>query len=269
LNHTTQHIARITTRHLSIGYTHKGEQLLIAKELNLHADKGNFVAIIGKNGSGKSTLLRTLAGIQSPLSGNINIRNQKITDYTANELAQQMAVVFTEPLPDSLLQVHELISLGRQVYTNWMDQLTEKDMAVMDTAIELTGIRPLLSRFYNELSDGQKQKALIARAITQDTPILLLDEPTAHLDIHHRMESFLLLKKLATTYQKTIIIATHEIGLAMQLADAIWLLDQQQIQAGTPEVFIENDTISAVFDSDLIQFNAHNGSFEYKKHLNI
>jgi len=264
LNINTQHTNLLHTENLDIGYQQKDTKLLIANNLRLGAKKGELIAILGKNGSGKSTLLRTLANIQKPLHGSIYINDKNINHYPTTNLAQNLSVVFTEKLPTGLLRVEELISMGRQVHTNWLDTITNKDRDKINFAVELTNTFELLPKLFDELSDGQKQKVLIARAIAQDTALLFLDEPTAHLDIHHRMESFLLLQKLAHTYQKTVIIATHEIGLAIKLADKIWLLNNKEIQVGKPNDLIDKAAISKVFDSDLIRFNPKKSSFEYK-----
>lgn len=245
---------------LRIGYP----KLLVAENITVEVEKGALIGILGLNGSGKSTLIRSLARIQNPINGNILLRDKDINHYKQEDLAKEMAIVLTEKLPENLLTAFDLIAMGRYVYTNWLDQLTKTDKEKIDFAIEVTHTAALLDKKFSELSDGQRQKVLIAKAIAQDTPLILLDEPTAHLDVHHRMETFLLLKDLAQNHQKTIVLATHEVGLATQLADELWLLHNKELQKGTPKILIENNSIGSIFDSDIVRFNPKTTTFEFK-----
>ncbi len=260
----TQKNSILTTQDLCIGYPNKDTNIEIATDLNLEINSGQFIAVLGKNGSGKSTLIRTLAQMQSALNGNIFLHQKNITTYRRELLSREISVVLTEKLPDNLLTAYELIVMGRQAHTNWLDTLNPIDKKKIDFAIEATNVTSLLDKKFSELSDGQQQKVLIAKALAQDTPVIFLDEPTTHLDIHHRMETFLLLKELAHKYQKSIIMATHEIGLSIKMADQLWILENKLIHTGSQQDLIKNKTISRVFDSDLIQFNAEKAIFEYK-----
>jgi len=251
----------LSSQNLSIGYGNTE----IVSSINLHVNSGKFICVLGKNGSGKSTLIKTLARILAPLKGNILFDNKEIQEFKQTTLAKLLAIILTEKLPDNLLTVIELISMGRHVHTNWLDKLVKEDKEKIDFAIELTHTQHLLHRKFSELSDGQKQIVLLAKAIAQDTPIIILDEPTTHLDVHHRMETFLLLKKLAQTYNKTIIMATHEIGLSTQLADELWLVHKKSIKIGSPEELISNKTLGNIFDSELIYFNSKTSTFEFRK----
>lgn len=206
----------LTTQDLCIGYPKKDGSLEIANNLNLEVNSGKLIAILGKNGSGKSTLIRTLAQMQEALRGKIFLHQKDITNYKRDILSREISVVLTEKLPDNLLTAYELIAMGRQAHTNWLDSLSTIDKEKIEFAIEATKTTSLLDKKFSELSDGQQQKVLIAKSLTQDTPIIFLDEPTTHLDVHHRMETFLLLKELAHKQQKSIIMATHEIGLSVQ-----------------------------------------------------
>ncbi len=250
----------LSTTDLSIGYP----KLLVASDISIEVEKGKMIGILGLNGSGKSTLIRTLATIQAALKGEIFLHDRNINNYKQHILAQEMAIVLTERLPDNLLTVYEMIAMGRHVYTNWLDQLTSHDKERIEFAIGVTNTKDILHKKFSELSDGQRQKVLLAKAIAQDTPIILLDEPTAHLDVHHCMESFLLMRELAHKYNKTIIIATHEVGLACQLTDELWLMHANKIQTGSPKILIENNLIGSIFNSDLIRFNSKTSTFEYK-----
>lgn len=250
----------LTTQNLNIGYSN----LEVVKNINVWVPSGKLIAVIGKNGSGKSTLIRTLARIQEALDGSILLQNKNITRYKQNELAREFSLVLTEKLPDNLLTAYELIAMGRQAHTNWLDRHTKTDTEKIEFAIEVTHINCLLGKKFIELSDGQRQRVLIAKAIAQDTPLIYLDEPTAHLDVHHRMETFLLLKQLTQKFHKTIIMATHEIGLSVQMVDELWLVHNKSLLSGTPEQLISDKAIAAIFNSNLIQFNPKTSTFEYR-----
>jgi len=249
----SQHI--IKTNNLSIGYTSKKNINTIMANLNIELDKGKLVCLLGKNGIGKSTLLRTLTKVQPALSGEIFINKTNLKTLNSVELAKSLSLVLTEHMPESNLSVYELVALGRQPYTNWVGNLSDTDLKFIDTAFEQTNTKHLINSKYYELSDGQLQKVLIARALAQNTDIIILDEPTAHLDIHHTIETFALLKKLAKDFQKTIIVSTHEVNLALQLADILWLMTPSNFMADSTENLIENNCLEQLFESDLIRFN--------------
>lgn len=210
---------------------------------------------MGENGIGKSTLLRTLSKVQKPLSGTIFIHQKNIEKITEKALSKQVSLVLTARLPESQLTVYELIALGRQPYTNWIDKLSPIDIEKIATAIRQTEIEHLINNRFYELSDGQLQRVLIARALAQDTEMIILDEPTAHLDMHQTLKIFSLLKKLVATTQKTIIISSHEVNLAIQLADEIILLTPNTLLTGTPEKLIKNNAFDTLFPKELVNFN--------------
>lgn len=264
LNNLKKHIV-LKADNLSIGYQNKKQQTVIADNLNFSVEKGKFVALLGKNGIGKSTLLRSLSKVQNPLSGSIEINQKNILKYSNQELAISLSLVLTERLPQSQLTVFELIALGRQPYTNWIDKLSAKDLKKILWAIEQTDIDHLKNKRFYELSDGQLQRVLIARALAQDTEIIILDEPTAHLDIHHTFKVFSLLKQLVEKTGKTIIISTHEVNLAIQLADEFILLSEQQIYNGTAKELINQNAFDQLFPKELINFNKTLEQFVIKK----
>ena len=255
----------LKTENLSIGYQTKKKQTIIASNINLSVNKGKFIALLGKNGIGKSTLLRTLSKVQKPLSGTIEINQKNIVDFSYQELATSLSLVLTERLPQSQLTVFELIALGRQPYTNWIDKLAKNDLKKILWAIEQTEINHLKDKLFHELSDGQLQRVLIARALAQDTEIIILDEPTAHLDIHHTFKVFSLLKKLVKNTEKTIVISTHEVNLAIQLANEFILLSEQQLYNGTSEELINQNAFEQLFPKELISFNKTLEQFVIKK----
>jgi len=175
----------LTTSNLCVGYSSKKEIKTIASNINLTLKKGELIALIGANGIGKSTLLRTLIGIQPPLSGAVILNGKNILDYDSISFAQNLSIVLTEKLPPSNLTVFEIIALGRQPYTNWIGTLTDFDIEKINEAMELTQITSLADKKHYEISDGQLQNVLVARALAQDTPLIILDEPTTHLDLLH------------------------------------------------------------------------------------
>ncbi|RBW61930.1 ABC transporter ATP-binding protein [Tenacibaculum sp. E3R01] len=255
----------LETENLAIGYNTKKQQNSIASNINLTIERGKFVALLGKNGIGKSTLLRTLSKVQKPLSGVIRVNNKNLEEYSHLELATSLSLVLTERLPLSQLTVFELVSLGRQPYTNWIDKLTPNHLKKILWAIDETEISHLKDKRFHELSDGQLQRVLIARALAQDTEIIILDEPTAHLDIHHTFKVFSLLKKLVKNTQKTIIISTHEVNLAIQLADEFILLSEEEIYTGTSKELISKNAFETLFPKELISFNKTLEQFVIKK----
>ena len=254
IEHLKKHIV-LKTENLSIGYQQKKTQLIIGNDINLSIEKGKFVAVLGKNGIGKSTLLRTLAKIQKPLNGAVFLNDIDLNKYNSKELAALLSLVLTERLPESQLTVFELIALGRQPYTNWIDNLSEEDINKINLAIAQTEIEHLQHKRFYELSDGQLQRVLIARALAQDTDIIILDEPTAHLDMHHTFKIFSLLKKLADTTNKTIIISTHQINLALDLVDELILISDSGFTSGETQKLIDDNVLDTLFPQETINFN--------------
>ncbi|MCL7764172.1 ABC transporter ATP-binding protein [Polaribacter sp. Z014] len=245
----------LKTENLSIGYQQKKNSKIIASNINLEIEKGKLVTVLGKNGIGKSTLLRTLSKVQKPISGAVFIHQKNLENLSEKELSTQLSLVLTERLPESQLTVYELIALGRQPYTNWIDKLSDKDKEKVDTALRQTEIEHLKNNRFYELSDGQLQRVLIARALAQDTEIIILDEPTAHLDMHHTIKIFSLLKKLVADTNKTVIISSHEINLSIQLADEVMLLTENTVHFGTPKELINNNAFDTLFPKELVNFN--------------
>ena len=264
LNCKTKHIV-LKTENLSIGYQQKKSKTIIANAINLSLEKGKFIALLGKNGIGKSTLLRTVSKVQSPLSGEIFINRKNLNSYTNKELATNLSLVLTERLPESQLTVYELIALGRQPYTNWVDRIADEDAKKINWAIEKTEIKHLQEKRFYELSDGQLQRVLIARALAQDTEIIILDEPTAHLDIHHTYKIFQLLKKLVDTTSKTIIISTHQVNLALEVVDELIIMNGKEILNGTTKELIDANKLDDLFPKEVLNFNKILRQFTIRK----
>jgi iron complex transport system ATP-binding protein len=251
----------LTTSNLSIGYKTKHSTIPIAENLNLNLQAGKLIALIGANGIGKSTLLRTITGIQKPLSGAIFLNDKNIHTLDALTVAQNLSLVLTEKLPPSNLTVFELIALGRQPYTNWIGKLTETDIAKVNEAMELTQISHLASKKHYEISDGQLQKVLVARALAQDTPLIILDEPTTHLDLLHKVALFKLLKKLTQETNKCILFSTHDIDIAIQLSDEMIIMTPETVVQDEPCNFITKGTFNTLFKDEHIVFDATKGKF--------
>lgn len=251
----------LSTSDLSIGYSHKKKQTGIADHLNLNLEEGKLIALIGANGVGKSTLLRTLTGIQKPLSGKVLLQNKNIQEFDALELARQMSLVLTEKLPPSNLTVFELVALGRQPYTNWIGTLTTADYAKIDEAMERTQISSLANKKHYEISDGQLQKVLVARALAQDTPLIILDEPTTHLDLLHKVSLFKLLKKLTQETGKCVLFSTHDIDMAIQLSDEMIVMTPEIVLQDQPCNFITKGIFNTLFRDEHIVFDSEKGKF--------
>lgn len=252
----------LSTQNLSIGYFKKGKYDAVQSNLNLQLRAGELVCLIGPNGSGKSTLLRTLAGLQKPLAGKTFIDNAEMARLTQHEKALLIALVLTERVDIENATVYQIVSLGRHPHSSWWGNVSEQEDAFVKEVIAMVHLEHKTHTYLNELSDGERQRAMIAKALAQDTPIVLLDEPTAHLDLPNRVEIMLLLHKLAHKTQKAILLSTHELDLALQAADRIWLISSDHgLECGVPEDLVFNGSFNRAFQSNAYVFNAANGNF--------
>ncbi len=247
---------------LEIGYVFRKRVKTVAKNINFQIGSGDLVAIVGANGSGKSTLLRTLAGVQRPLGGNIKVNGKEVKNHSPLELARKLSLVLTEQLPSRNLRVNELVVLGRQPYTNWLGTLTHKDITVVEEVIEQLNLGSYVQTPCYELSDGQLQRVMIARALAQDTLLVLLDEPTTHLDIYHKAYILKLLRKVAHETQRTMVFSTHEIDLAIQLCDHMLVMGSEEVVFGTPEQLIGKGSFNQLFPEDLVHFDVTTKTFK-------
>lgn len=249
---------------LSIGYKnhkHKEDQKL-HHNLSFKLLKGELVCLLGANGSGKSTLLRTLGKMQPPLEGTVSIFNKQLYQYQHKELAQLVGVVLTDKSASGGFTVREVVELGRYPYTGFFGQLNKEDNKVIERALNDVGISHKADNFLADLSDGERQKVMIAKALSQECPIILLDEPTAFLDIESRIEIMSLLHDLAHKQNKTILLSTHDVDLAFLLSDRLWLLSKEiGLINGVPEDIILSGTIDRFFSNNKIAFNKYSGSF--------
>lgn len=248
---------------LTIGYHQgKAKHKAIAGPLNLKLYAGQLICVLGPNGCGKSTLLRTISGLQPLLAGTIQIEGEHLSRLKPLQIAKLISLVLTDNVRSGNLDVYSLIALGRYPYSGWLGILTEHDKEVISHAIAVTHTAPFLGRKIDHLSDGECQKVMLARAIAQDTPLIILDEPTAHLDLPSRIQLMRLLHELARETNKAILISTHELDLAIQVADQIWLMSSDgHLAAGLPEELVLDGSFQQAFDKDGIAFDAATGAF--------
>ena len=243
---------------LSTGYRNKKNDTVVAHDINATIQGGELTCLLGPNGAGKSTLLRTLSAFLPPVKGDISIMGRNLRDYTDKELAKTIGVVLTEKTDLRNMTVYDLIGLGRSPYTGFWGTLHEDDRRVVDEAIEMVGIGPLKERMIQTLSDGERQKVMIAKALAQQTPVIFLDEPTAFLDFPSKVEIMQLLHVLSRTTGKTIFLSTHDLELALQIADTIWLMDRDKgVVIGTPDKLAKDGSLNSFFAQRDIKFDIH------------
>ena len=247
---------------LTIGYCAKNNRKIVAEGLSCSIYSGELTCLLGANGVGKSTLLRTLSAFQPKLNGTIQIGGKDISSYTERDLAKLISVVLTDRFVIRNMTARELIGLGRSPYTGFWGMLSKEDERIVDEAIQTVKIENLANRLIDTLSDGERQKCLIAKALVQDTPIILLDEPTAFLDFPSKVELMQLLHRLSRETNKTIFLSTHDLELALQIADKIWLMDKETgIRIGTPEDLALDGSLKNFFARKDIIFDATTGLF--------
>ena len=254
--------------HVSIGYPAQQGTKVVQQDLSLTAVEGELIALIGKNGCGKSTLLRSMACLQPILNGTMLLNGENLSAITSGRRARLLSVVLTEQQSVASFTVRELISIGRDPYTGWLGSLSEEDNRIITAAMQMTYLEGFAQRNIHELSDGERQRVFIARALAQDTPVILLDEPTSHLDLPNRINILLLLQKLARETGKTIFISTHELETAMQVADKLWLMEKEKgVTVGVPEDMVLNGSFDTVFHHPSYEFDKEYGSFIVQKNL--
>lgn len=254
-------MAVLETHKLYIGYQRKGKQAVVQSGLDLELRAGELVCLIGPNGSGKSTLLRTLAGLQKQLKGSVLIDKTDISKLSQSKKALKFALVLTDKIEVDNATVYDIVAFGRQPHSNWWGKQNRNDETLILDSIDMVHMSTFKERFFCELSDGEKQRVMIAKALAQDTPIIMLDEPTAHLDLPNRVEIMLLLHRLAHKTGKAILLSTHELDLALQAADRIWLMSKNGLECGVPEDLVFDGSFNRAFESQYYFFNASNGNF--------
>jgi len=253
----------LTCTNLTIGYRNQKAVIKeVSKDLNLHLKRGELVCLIGPNGSGKSTLIRTLTGIQPPLHGEVWLCNKKIEEHSSEEKARTLSVVLTSQVQAGYLTAFDIVALGRFPYTNWAGRLTESDKQIVKSALASVGAGDLTPRFIHEMSDGERQKVMIARALAQEPELMVLDEPTAFLDLPHKIETMRILRMVAQNAGKSILLSTHDLNLAIRCADQLWIINRSGTMiSGTPEDLVLSGIFGSAFEIDGVHFDTTRGEF--------
>lgn len=248
---------------LSIGYSSGSKKKIVAEALNAHIRKGELVCLLGANGTGKSTLMRTLCRFQPYFEGEISIMGKSIKGLKDKEISQLVSVVLTERISVPNASVYELVAYGRSPYTGVLGRINHDDKRIIEQAIEQCGIAHKKNALLSSISDGERQKAFIAKALAQDTPVILLDEPTAFLDLPSKVEIIQLLRRIASESEKSVLLSTHDLDLALQMADKLWLLHSHgALVTGSPEDLLNENAFQKLFQNKGIEFDTKMGLFQ-------
>jgi len=252
----------IEAKNLSIAYSADSPLL---ESIDIKAFAGNLIALIGINGSGKSTLLKSLLNLHIPHQGSVFINGKNIKDYTLSDLAKTISYVSTEIITVQNLSVYNLVAMGRSPYTNWLGTISSADHDIVLNSLVKVGMENYKDKNIHEISDGERQRVLIARTLAQDTPIILLDEPTSFLDLPNKFEIIDLLHSLARDHNKTILFSTHDLNIALQESDVFWIIEKNKIREGCPEDLILSGEFSTIFKGSKLGFNKSDGIFAIEK----
>lgn len=258
----------LATHGLAIGYKNTGQSTAtVLDAINVTLHPGELTCLIGPNGAGKSTLMRTLAGMQAPLAGRVTLGQDELQRLPPAQVARQLAVVLTERVDVGNLSAYALVALGRHPYTDWRGRLRAQDEQVVRHALTTVGAVHLAGRPLSHLSDGERQKVMIARALAQEPSVLILDEPTAFLDLPRRVEIMQLLHTLAREGNRAILLSTHDLDLALRMADRLWLLPiGGPLTVGLPEELALNGALAHAFRSEGVEFDNEQGAFKVQRH---
>jgi iron complex transport system ATP-binding protein len=257
----------LSLKSLKIGYVSGKNENVLLPPLTACVNSGELIAVIGRNGIGKSTLLRTLTGLQNPLGGEVFYNARNIRNYTRMELAQIVGYISTEIVKVSNMRVYDLVALGRFPHTNWIGKIEVKDHEIILDALKKTSMEAFRNKFVSELSDGERQKSMIARILAQDTSIMIMDEPTAFLDVASKYEILHLLHLLSRNSGKTIIFSTHDLQMAISQSDKIWLILDNKLVEGAPEDLMMAGAFDNLFDSSTVLFNSEDGTFSFRSDI--
>ena len=249
----------ITLKEVSVGYD--GQSVL--KDISFELYSGELICLLGANGKGKSTLLKTLMGILPDLSGEILLKGKALANFSAEEKAKEMAVVLTDSLRDVAMKAKDVVATGRYPYLSWNAKLKQEDEAIIETSLSKVGALEYADRWMSDLSDGERQRVILARALAQQTDVLLLDEPTAFLDLAHTMELSVLLKKFSREEGKSIIMSTHDWATALQIADRVfWIDESSQFHILETEALKKGGKMNEMLNSPFGKWNSDKGRFE-------
>ena len=248
--------AILTTHNLAVGYRNGKQQVTLLSGLNLHLNKGKLVALLGQNGAGKSTLLRAITCDERPIGGTIEVEGKNLLEMPQKERSRLLGLVSTERIQAGALTVEELVGLGRQPHTGFLGRLDDEDHRIVRQAMADAGIAAKAGEYIASLSDGERQKAMIARALAQETPLIVLDEPTAFLDVASRIETMRLLQTLAHDRGKAVLLSSHDISQSLMLADELWLITtDRQVLTGTTTDLVAAGAMDHLFTNRSIHFN--------------
>lgn len=257
---------QLTIHDLTIGYSTGHQTTAILSHLNLSLKQGRLTALLGRNGAGKSTLLRTITSASQPIDGSIDIDGKDLTTMNGRERSRLIALVTTERITVGGLTVTDLVALGRQPHTGFLGRLSQTDRDIVTHSMQLVGISHKANAYTADLSDGERQKAMIARALAQDTPIIILDEPTAFLDIASRIETMQLLHKLSHEQNKAILLSSHDLSQSLLMADDLWLITNDgELINGTTANLLKENALERLFDNPRIKFNPTLLDFQYQE----
>ena len=238
----------ISLQNLTVGY---GEKAILS-DINQTLEPGRLVCLLGSNGVGKSTILRTLAGFLQPLAGKVLLDGKDLSSLSLSQRSKTVSIVLTERVEVPYMKVADLVGMGRSPYTGFFGKLTKEDKQIVGEAIEMVGISNLAERTIDTLSDGERQKAFLAKALAQQTPIILLDEPTAFLDFHAKLSTLRLMLKLAHETNKIILMSTHDVEMALRLSDILWIVQDGKIQTGTTTSLTESGILRQFLGDEAI-----------------
>jgi iron complex transport system ATP-binding protein len=253
----------LALRGLTVVYA--GHRGAVLSGIDLTVAPGAFVCILGRNGAGKSTLMRTIAGLQRPLAGRVELHGDDVAAMRAASRARLIAVVLTERAFSPGLRVDDVVALGRQPFTSWQGHLTAEDRRVIDESLERLASATFRRRYFDDLSDGERQRVLIARAIAQTPQLMILDEITAFLDLPGRVEIMALLRRHARATGTAVLLSSHDLDLSLQLADEVWLVADGVVASGTATALIQRGILAAAFDTDDVVFSAAEQRFQLRE----
>ncbi|MFW5688390.1 MAG: ABC transporter ATP-binding protein [Spirochaetota bacterium] len=252
--------AELSARRLSCGYPHAGR--IVLSDLDLELRRGRFLCIIGPNGAGKTTLLRTLAGLLPPVAGDVLLAGTSLTAMRAGERARRLSVVLTHSESPGFMTVAEFVSLGRHPYTGLLARLSGDDRRVVSEAVEHVGLAGLRDRWMSELSDGERQRAAVARALAQAADVMILDEPTAFLDVAARASVMTTLRRIAHATDRLIITTSHDVELVLRTADVVGVVDGgASVRLGSPEDLVLDGSMERLFADSSLRFDPRSGTF--------